>query len=93
MTNDNRFASDERRVHPAVRDVFVPACILLAPLMKDNDKTLSTSGFAMVHIVQGHFPELSGSEARIVIAAVERLHRENRLQALLEQYAHEQNHE
>jgi len=53
--------------------------------MKDNDKALSTSGFAMVHIVQGHFPELSSSEARIVIAAVERLHRENRLQSLLGQ--------
>jgi len=85
MTNDNRPAKDERRVHNAVRDVFVPACILLAPLMKDNDGTLITSGFAMMHIVQGHFPELSGSEARIVITAVERLHRENRLQALLEQ--------
>lgn len=85
MTNDNRPAKNERRVHNAVRDVFMRACILLAPLMKDNDGTLSTSGFAMMHIVQGHFPEFSGSEARIVITAVERLHRENRLQALLEQ--------
>lgn len=85
MTNDNRPTKDERRVHNAVRDVFVPACILLAPLMKDRDGTLIISGFAMMHIVQGHFPELSGSEARIVITAVERLHRENRLQVLIEQ--------
>ena len=89
MTDDNRFARDERRVHHAIRDVFVPACILLAPLLKNNDKVLSTSGFAMVHIVQGHFPELSSSEARVVIAAIERLHHENRLQPLLEQQAHE----
>ena len=89
MTADNKLIQDERRVHHAVRDVFARACVLLAPLVKGNDKTLITSGFAMVHMVQGHFPELSGSEARIAITAVERLHRENRLQALLEKYAHE----
>ena len=89
MTNNDRFIQDERRMHPAVRDVFAQACVLLSPLVKDNDKTLSMSGFAMVHIVQDHFPELSGSEARIVIAAVERMHRENRLQALLGKCAHE----
>jgi len=89
MTNENKSAMDERRMHHAVREVFAQACVLLSPLVKDNDKTLSMSGFAMVHIVQDHFPELSGSEARIVIAAVERMHRENRLQALLGKCAHE----
>lgn len=84
MENDNRPAGNERRVHHAVRGVFVRACVLLAPLIKENDKTLSTSGFAMAHMVQEHFPELTSSEARIIIAAIERLHREGRLQALLE---------
>lgn len=89
MTDDNKPAGDERRIHHAIRKIFAQACILLAPLMKENDKTLSISGFAMVHMVQEHFPGLSASDARIVIAAIERLHRENRLHALLERYAHE----
>ena len=87
MTDDSRFTKDERRRHPAVRKVFVQACVLLAPLVKGNDQTLSTSRFAMVHMVQDHFPGLSGHEAHIVIAAVERLHRENQLQTLLESQA------
>ncbi len=60
------------------------ACALLAPLVMGNNKSMNTSGFAMVHMVQDHFPGLSSSEARIVISTVERLHRENRLQTLLE---------
>jgi len=89
MTDDNGSAKGERRVHHAVRKIFAQACILLAPLMRKNDKTLSISGFAMVHIMQEHFPELSGTDARIAITAVEHLHRENRLQALLGKHAHE----
>ena len=89
MTADNKLIQGERRVHHAVRDIFAQACVLLAPLVKGNDKALSTSGFAMVHMMQEHFPGLSGSEAQIVITTVECLHREKRLQALLEEYAHE----
>lgn len=89
MTDDNKTAMDERRVHHAVRKIFAQACILLAPLMKENDKALSMSGFAMVHMMQEHFPGLSGTDARIAITAVEHLHRENRLQALLGKHAHE----
>jgi len=85
MTNDCGSVKDERRTHHAVRDVFLQACALLTPLMKENDKALSTSNFAMTHIVQEHFPELSSSETRVVIAAVARLHCENRLQSLPEQ--------
>ncbi len=87
MTDDNRHAQGERRVHHAVREVFVQACMLLAPFVQNNDKSLNTSGFAMLHMVQDHFPALSSSEAKIVITTVERLHRECRLQALLEQPA------
>ncbi len=84
MTDDNRPVQGERRVHHAVRDIFVQACILLAPYIQNNNKALNTSGFAMLHMVQDHFPALTSSEARIVITTVERLHRENRLQMLLE---------
>ena len=86
-TDDNRTIHGERRRHHAVREIFVQACILLAPFVKSNDKALNMSGFAMMHMMQGHFSELSSSEARIVIIAIERLHRENRLQPLLEEYA------
>ena len=85
MKNDDNPAQGERRRHYAVREVFAQACVLLAPLIKGNDKTLNTSSFAMVHMVQDRFPELSGPEAHIVIVAIERLHRENRLQPLLDE--------
>ena len=87
MTGDNRPAQGERRKRPAVREVFLRACVLLAPFIKGNDKALSTSSLAMVHMVQDRFPELSGADAHIVITVAERLHRENRLQALLEDQA------
>ncbi len=87
MTDDNSPAQGERRVHHAVREIFAQACVLLAPFVKGNDKALSTSSFAMVHMVQDHFPELSGSETHIVITAVERLHREDQLQMVLEKQA------
>lgn len=87
MADDNKFAQEERRVHHAAREVFARACVLLAPLVKSNDKAMNMSGFAMLHMVQSHFPGLSGLEAQVVITAVECLHRENRLQALLEKQA------
>jgi hypothetical protein len=84
MKDDSSHTQAERRVHHAVRKIFVQACVLLAPYVKDNDKIFHTSSFAMLHVVQDRFPELSGSEARIAIATVERLSHEGRLQALLE---------
>ncbi len=79
MTDENRPAQGERRTHHAVREIFAQACALLAPLVKGNDKVMTMSGFAMLQVLKDHFPELSSSEAHIVITAVERLHRENRL--------------
>ncbi len=84
MTDNNSSTQNERREHHAVRGVFVQACVLLLPLIKDNEKVLSTSSFAMAHILEDRFPELSYSEAHIIITTAERLNRENRLQALLE---------
>ena len=84
MTDSNNSIQNERRVHHAVREVFMQACALLAPFIIGNEKALSTSSFAMVHMVNNHFPELSSSEVHIVITTVERLHHENRLQILLE---------
>lgn len=63
------------------------ACVLLAPSVIGNVKSPRTSSFAMMHMVQGHFPELSSSEAHVIIVTVEHLHRENRLQTLLEEQA------
>ena len=82
MTSSYNPDVNERRVHHAVRDVFVQACILLMPLIKNNEKTLNMSNFAMAHILKDNFPELSNVEVHIIITTVERLHRENRLQAL-----------
>lgn len=86
MANDSGSIRNERRVHHAVRKVFMQACALLAPLVRDNGKALNASSFAMLHVVQDHFPGLSASEAHIVISTVKRLHHENRLQSLLEQW-------
>ncbi|MFA6014762.1 MAG: hypothetical protein WC742_06795 [Gallionellaceae bacterium] len=81
MTNPT--ATDERRQHTQVREVFVRACELLAPIVAGNDTIKTVSNFAMAHMVEQHFPELSPAEIHIVIATVEKLHREERLQAIL----------
>jgi hypothetical protein len=73
----------ERRTHHAVRKIFVEACVLLAPFVRGNDRILNMSNFAMLHVVQYHFPGLSGPEAHIVITTVERLNRDGRLQTLI----------
>lgn len=86
MTNDNMHTCERRKRH-AIRKIFTQACVLLGPSVISNDKSLNASSFAMVHMVQDHFPEITGSEAHIVIATVERLHREKRLQILLDEYA------
>lgn len=77
-------AQDEQREYHEVRAIFVQACNLLAPMFQGQDKAARMSAFAMGHIVKSHFPELSGTEVQVVITTIERLQRENRLQALLE---------
>lgn len=75
--------ADERREHHQVREIFVHACELLAPIIAGNDTVKTFSNFAMAHMVQEHFPELSAAEVHIVILTVEKLHREERLRAIL----------
>ncbi len=74
---------DERREHNQVREIFVHACELLAPIVAGNDTVRTFLNFAMARMVQEHFPELSAAEIQIVIITVEKLHREERLQAIL----------
>ncbi len=73
----------DRREHHQVREVFAQACALLAPIVAGNDTVKTFSNFAMAHMVQEHFPELSAAEVHIVIVTVEKLHKEERLQAIL----------
>lgn len=74
---------NERRTNSRVREVFVNACALLAPIVAGNDRIKTMSNFAMAHMLQEHFPELSAAEANIVIATVEKVHKEERLNAIL----------
>lgn len=76
-------SSAERRENPKIRDIFVQACALLAPVVAGNDTVKTVSNFAMAHMVQDHFPELTSAEVHIVIMTVEKMHREERLQAIL----------
>lgn len=81
--NNTPPAASERREHHRVREVFVQACELLAPVIAGNDRVKTVSSFAMAHMVQDHFPELSTAEIHIVIATAEKMHREERLLAIL----------
>ncbi len=75
--------ADERREHHPVRKIFVQACELLAPIVAGNDTVKTVSNFAMAHMVQEHFPQLSSAEVHIVILTVEKIHKEERLHAIL----------
>jgi len=71
--------STERRQYSHVREVFVQACDLLAPLVAENARTKSVSNFAMSHMLQEHFPELSTAEIHIVLVTAEKMHQASRL--------------
>ena len=86
MYEANSSTQIERRTHHAVRKIFLDGCVLLAPFIKGNDEALNTSGFAMLQMVQSHFSGISSAEAKILIDAIERLHRDNRLQALIDNH-------
>lgn len=73
----------ERREHHRVREIFVQACALISPVIAANDNIRTVSNFAMAHMLSEHFPELTSAEVHIVIGTAERLHREERLQAIL----------
>jgi hypothetical protein len=76
-------AEKERRRHHQIREVFVRACELLAPVLAGNDIAPTVSSFAMARMVQDHFPELKAAEVHVIVVTVEKLHREERLHAML----------
>lgn len=76
-------AEKERRRHHQIREIFVHACELLAPVLAGNDSVQTVSSFAMTRMVQDHFPALTSAEAHVVVVTVEKLHREERLHAIL----------
>jgi hypothetical protein len=73
----------ERRQHHQIREIFDRACELLAPIVAANHPVKTVSSFAMAHMMQEHFPELSLAEVNIVILTVEKMNREERLHAIL----------
>lgn len=75
MTEQNSLVQPERRVHHTVRKVFSEACVLIAPMLVSSGNPLNMSNFAIAHMLQNHFPELSITEVHILITAAERLHR------------------
>jgi uncharacterized tellurite resistance protein B-like protein len=81
--NNTPPAASERREHHNVREIFAQACALLAPVVAANDTVMTVSRFAMTHMLQDHFPELSPTEINVAIATVEKVHREERIQAIL----------
>jgi len=87
MTDSNRSARNERRIHHEIRKIFVQACALLAPAMKEGGSTQGMSTLAKMYVIQDRFPGLSGTEVHIVVSMVERLHSENRLHAVIESQA------
>ena len=73
----------ERRKYQRVREIFEEACGYLAPLIAENAKVQTVSSFAMTHILQEHFPDLSSEEIHIVIVTAEKMHVSERLQGKL----------
>ena len=79
---NNSPPQNERRVHSQVREVFVSACELLAPIVAGNDTVKMVSSFAMMQIVKENYPELSSTEIHIIISTVEKMHREEILKLI-----------
>ena len=77
----------ERRQNREVREIFVSACEVLAPIVASNAKVKTVSAFGMARILQDHFPTLTPAQAHIVIATAEKMHYDRRLQSLLNKKA------
>ncbi|MDP3088433.1 MAG: hypothetical protein Q8M99_09655 [Methylotenera sp.] len=73
----------DRRNNMEIRDIFVSACEILAPIISSNAKVLTVSAFGMARMLQDRFPTLTASQVQIVIATAEKLYFEKRLQSLL----------
>jgi hypothetical protein len=69
----------ERRQYPRVREIFVEACDYLAPLIADNARVKTVSIFAMTHMLQEHYPDLSTEEIHIVIVTAEKMYVSGRM--------------
>lgn len=81
--NDPTANIPDRREHHEVREIFVSACEVLAPIVASNAKVKTVSAFGMAQILISHFPSLTASQAHIVIATAEKLHFDKRLHAVL----------
>ena len=73
----------ERRQHPEIREVFVEACEVLAPIVASNARVKTVSAFGMARMLVDYFPTLTPEQAHIVIATAEKLYYYKRLQAVL----------
>ena len=73
----------DRRNNTEIREIFVSACEILAPIIARNAKVLTVSAFGMARMLHDRFPTLTASQAQIVIATAEKLYFEKRLQLLL----------
>lgn len=69
----------ERRQHHVLREIFSDACRFITPLIQSADKVLGVSNFALMHAVKDRYPQLSATEAQVLVVTVQRLHREGRL--------------
>lgn len=76
-------AGVERRQNPALRQIFPDACALLAPLLASSKGYFSVSSFSLMHILQEHYPDLSATEAHVMVTAMERLQREGALREIV----------
>lgn len=81
--NKTSTTDSERRQHHQIREIFQHACEFLAPVVTANHPVKTISNFAMGHMMQDRFPELLPEEIQIVIMTVEKMHREERLNAIL----------
>lgn len=83
MMNNNLATTSERRQHPEIRQVFVDACDILAPIVASNAKLKTVSAFGMARMLVDYFPTLTAEQAHIVIATAEKLYYDKRLHAIL----------
>ncbi len=74
----------ERRQYPRVREIFLQACDYLAPLIAGNAQVKTVSNFAMTHMLQEHFPDLSTEEIHIVIVTAEKMYIAGRFQGKIQ---------
>ena len=75
--------TDERRRYHQVREVFRDACALIAPLILQGFSGAGMSGYALVHMVHDHYPELSDEELHVLVEAAMRISSDSQLRQRL----------